>query len=248
MKYVTTILLILSSCVVMAQEDSFSSQKDSVIEYNVFKEHVPYWRLEKAWKFSPFDLFSVVPTVSVDHEVKMTPELSFQFGVGVIPSFMQFSVGNDWGRFKSMNGYRVRFESRFWGFKNPHLYMASELSMRHLIIANEVTYGMEPDDFGNFAYFVTQDELFNRFTTQFNLKIGMQRLAGDKVLVDFYGGISFRRNNVDRISDPPELGTSQNLFWGNMLNWQLSDGFRSGFVTPVIGLKIGWLKPARADI
>src|SRR5690606_35599642 len=97
------------------------------------------------------------PTFGVDHEVKMNSRTSFQFGAAFIPSFMQFTVGDQQDQFNWMNGYRLRYEARFFGFKRPAFYLSTEISMRHLIISDETAFGMEQDQFGNYAYFINQN-------------------------------------------------------------------------------------------
>ncbi|MBD3637789.1 MAG: hypothetical protein HUJ25_10580 [Crocinitomicaceae bacterium] len=246
MKRFLYIIILSSSCVTYAQEDYSSSNPEDSLEYNAFKEHVPYWRMEKNWKFTPFDIFSIVPTFGIDHEVKMNPLTSFQFGAAVIPSFFQFLVGDMEEQFNWMNGYRVRFESRFWGFRKPWVYVSTELSMRHLIINDNSIFGMEGDGMGNFAYFVEQNMLYHRFSTHFNIKVGWQFLKGERLLIDFYTGLSLRRNNVISNTERPEGG--QLMPWWNLMNWELRDGHKYGYATPIIGFRIGWHIPAQADI
>jgi hypothetical protein len=148
----------MSSCASFAQED-FSSSEDS-LEYNVFKETVPFWRMEKNLKFSPFDIFSAVPAIGVDLEMKMKPGLNFQYGAAFVPSFMQFLVGGDEQQFNWMNGYKLRFESRYFIFQKKNLYVAAELAARHLIISDDTRVGMEGDGEGNFAFFIKQNQRF----------------------------------------------------------------------------------------
>jgi hypothetical protein len=241
-----TLILLFSSCACFAQEDFSSLEVKDSTDYNAFKEHVPYWRMEKKWKFSPFDVFSIIPSFGVDHEVKMHSGLSFQFGAAVIPSFLQFAVGNEAEQFDWMNGYRLRFESRFWGFKKPRLYIATEISMRHLIISDETNFGMEGDGNGNFAYFIKQSMIYNRFSTHFNLKMGWQFLFAEKLVVDTYIGLSFRRNNVISNSTPPEGGEAQ-VTW-NRFEWELRNKQKFGYAVPIAGLKIGWHYAAKAAL
>lgn len=265
MKIVAGIIL-LSSCATYAQEDFFSldsygtqvekpitapienqDQEDST-SYNAFKEHVPYWRMEKNFKLTPFDAFSAVPTLGIDLETKMSSLVSFQYGVGIIPSFLQVQVGTDQGQYNWMNGYRVRFESRFLGFKNPDFYTSSEISFRHLIINSETSIGMEGDGSGNFAYFILQDMLYHRFSTHLNLKVGWQKVLSSRMVVDFYLGFSLRRNNVASNTSIPEGGVVQGQGWWNLLQWRLEDGHDYGYAIPIAGFRIGWNIPAKADL
>lgn len=241
------IIFLLSSCVSFSQEDSSFVYIDSTVEYNRFKEHVPYWRLEKYWKFSPFDVFSIVPTFGVDHELKMNKNFSFQFGAAVIPTFTQFLTGNGGDQFNWMNGYRLRFESRWYGFNKPWLYVATELSMRHLIINEETAFGMEGDGNGNFAWFINQEMIYHRFSTHVNGKIGWQFILGNNLAIDTYVGLSLRRNNVISNSTPPEGGVPQENWW-NLFEWRLVDGHKFGYAIPILGFKIGWQIPAKKAI
>ncbi|MEX1002389.1 MAG: hypothetical protein WDZ35_09775 [Crocinitomicaceae bacterium] len=238
--------MIISSCVCMAQEDISLSEKDT-FEYNVFQERIYFWQLEKNIKFTPFDVFNAVPTFGVDLETVMKPGLSFQYGLAYIPTFMQFIVGDDQDQFNWMRGYHVRFESRFSGFKRPGFYFSTEISMRHLIISDDVAFGVEPDGFGNFAYFIEQEMHFHRFTSKLNLKFGYQTVVGEKLVIDFYGGFSYRRNNVKGINEPIETGVQQNNFL-NRYEWRLRDGHRFGYVLPILGVRIGIHQPAMANI
>lgn len=202
--------------------------------------------MEKNWKLTPFDIFSAIPTFGVDHEVKMTPFHSFQFGAAFIPSFLQFLVGDQEERFNWMNGYRLRFESRFWGFKKPHVYVSTELSFRHLVINEKTAFGMEGDGMGNFAYFINQDMLYHRFSTHINLKIGWQFVLGKSMVMDIYTGLSLRRNNVFSNSEGVPGGVAQN--WWNILDWELRDGHSFGYATPIVNFRMGWHIPAKGDL
>lgn len=229
---------------IFAQEDVALSESDS-LEYNAFQERVYFWQMEKNWKFSPFDVFNIVPSLGVDLETVMKPGLSFQYGLAYVPSFLQFAVGNNQDQFNWMHGYHLRFESRFSGFPREAFYVSTEISMRHLFIEKDQTYGMEPDEFGNFAYFIVHPTLFHRFSTHVNLKFGFQKVY-DKLVVDFYSGLSFRRNNVVTNTPPPGEGV-ENGFW-NQFDWRLSDGHRFGYMTPIVGVRIGIHQPARPNL
>ena len=239
------LILFLSPCVLVAQGDILSP-KDST-SYNVFKETVPFWRMEKNLKFSPLDVFSAVSTLGVDLETVMKPGLSFQYGAAFIPSFLQLSVGNSAQQFNWMNGYRLRFESRFSGFKKESFYVSTEFSFRHLVIGDVMAVGMEGDGNGNFAYFINEKVTVNRFSSHFNVKFGFQMLSIANVIVDMYGGMSFRFNNV-RASQAtvPEGGVLQPNW--NRFEWNVSDGHNFGYAMPIIGMRVGIHWPAKPDI
>lgn len=239
------VILILSSCAAFAQEDNLF--KDDSLSYNVFKETVPFWRMERNLKFSPFDIFSAVSTIGADLEMVLKPGLSFQYGAAIIPSFLQFTVGDQQQQFNWMNGYRLRFESRFSGFKRKRLYTSTELSFRHLIINDQASIGMEGDGNGNFAYFIVNETTFNRFSTQFNIRLGFQYVFKNRFVLDFFGGFSFRYNFVFASeSTIPEDGEVQ--FNWNRLEWNLTDGNAFGYAVPITGIRLGLNWPAKADI
>jgi len=235
----------MSSCASFAQED-FSSSEDS-LEYNVFKETVPLWRMEKNLKFSPFDVFSAVSAIGADFETKMKPGLHFQYGAAFVPSFMQFLVGGSEEQFNWMNGYKVRFESRYFVFNREELYMSGEVAFRHLFISDDIRVGMEGDDQGNnFAYFINEEALIHRFNTHFNVKLGFQKVLGESMVIDLFAGLSFRRTNVLTNTEFPEGGIPQ-VTW-NRFEWDLSDGYKFGYATPIVGLRLGYHWPAKSDI
>lgn len=234
----------MSSCVSFAQED-FSSPKDS-LSYNTFKETVPFWRMEKIWKFSPFDVFSAVSSLGMDLETVVKPGLSFQYGAAFIPSFLQFSVGNQQNQFNWMNGYKVRFESRFTAFRKEGLYLSGELAFRHLIISDLSPIGMEGDGFGNFAFFINHEMVYHRFSSHLNFKIGLQRILTNRMCIDLFAGMSFRVNNVYTNSEKP-IGGSQQFNW-NRYQWNLTNHHFFGYAMPIVGLRIGIHSPAKADI
>lgn len=238
------IIFLLSSCASFAQED-FSFTKDS-LDYNVFKETVPLWRMEKNLKFSPFDVFSAVPAIGADLETKMKDGLHFQYGAAFIPSFMQFLVGPQQEQFNWMNGYRLRFESRFYKFQKENLYVSTELSARHLIISDDIRIGMEGDGEGNFAYFINERSIIHRFSTHFNFKVGAQRVLADNLVLDLYAGLSFRRNNVLNNAEYPEEGEPQ-ISW-NRFDWNLQDGHKFGYAMPIVGVRLGFHWSAKGKI
>lgn len=237
------LILLSSSCVALAQEDDSFKALDTV-NYNAFQEHVPFWRMERNLKFSPFDVFSAVPTLGADLEVFMKKGLSFQFGAAYVPSFMQFAVGDDENQFNWMHGYRLRFENRYFGLRRKDVYLSSEVSLRHLIIADEIRYGMEGDDWGNFAYFINHNTIFHRFSSQFNFKVGLQKQIGDKAIIDMYAGFSLRRNNVlANVKQAPEGGVAFNNW--NRFEWTLENKHKFGYAMPIVGLRIGWHWPCK---
>lgn len=238
------VILLVSSCAVYAQEDS--SLKEDSLSYNAFHETVPFWRMEKNLKFSPFDVLSAVSTVGVDLETKMSPTISFQYGAAFIPTFMQFIVGSDPFQFDYMNGYRLRFESRYYGFKKESRYTAAEFSFRHLIIGDETPIGMEGDEFGNFAYFINEQVTFNRFSTHINTKYGFQKIVSNKLAIDCFIGISFRYNFVFAKQDFPEGGVPQTNW--NIFEWTLEDGHAFGYAMPIAGFKMGIHWPAKPEL
>jgi hypothetical protein len=252
-KRLLTICLI-SSCATYAQEDISSNtiseegQDTVAFTYNAFKEKVYFWQMEKNWKLSPFDIFSAVPTFGIDLETTMKPGISFQYGAAIIPSFLQFTTGSSFfDSYNWMNGYRLRFESRWSGFKKPNIYVSTELAFRHLLINNETSFGMEGDGFGNFAYFINQDMLYHRFSTHLNVKYGLQKVFDNNLVLDMFAGISVRQNNVIEGSKRPD-GGAQAQEWWDVFNWRLEDGHRFGYVTPIMGLRIGWHKEAKANL
>ncbi|MCB9224485.1 MAG: hypothetical protein R2780_14855 [Crocinitomicaceae bacterium] len=245
-----TIIFLLSSCAAFAQEDnSFSggnTEDTSEFKYNAFKERVYFWQMEKNWKFSPLEVFNAVPSLGIDLETVMKPGLSFQYGAAFIPSFLQFAVGSQDDQFNWMNGYKVRFESRWSGFRRPNMYVSGEISLRHLVINDETSFGMEGDGWGNYAYFINQDMLYHRFSTQFNFKWGMQKYFDNSFVVDMFVGMSLRRNNVISGSDAPLGGEPQ--IWWNRFEWRLEDGYSFGYMMPIVGLKFGWHQNARRNL
>lgn len=237
------LILLSSSCVALAQEDD-SFQALEKVNYNAFQEHVPFWRMERNLKLSPFDIVSAIPTLGADLEVFMKRELSFQFGAAYVPSFMQFMVGSNENQFDWMHGYRLRFENRYFGLRRENVYVSAEVSLRHLIISDEVRYGMEGDEWGNFAYFLNESTTFHRFSTQFNFKIGVQKKLGKKGIIDLYTGLSLRRNNVlSNVGQAPEGGVLLNDW--NLFEWTLQNKHKFGYALPILGFRMGWHWPCK---
>src|SRR5688572_24495901 len=136
MKTITGILLVVFSCAQLCAQEN-TQITDSI---------QPPWTFaaaQKNLKLSPFDVFSAIPTVGADLEVSFIQDMRLQAGAGVILPGIQL-MGNNGGSFDKMGGYRLRAESRFFIFKKPTRYFATELSFRHLIIRDEVGIGMEP--------------------------------------------------------------------------------------------------------
>lgn len=248
----TILLLLLFSGTAFAQEDTTQTATSNSIEeteekfeYNVFKERIYWWQMEKNWKISPFEIMSAIPTFGVDLETRMTPKLSFQYGAAFVPSYFQFFVREGENGFNSMNGYKLRFESRAHLFKKPNRYFATELSFRHLIINDDVAFGQEGDGNGNFAFFTTENVTAHRLTTQLNLKLGINKVYENGFVVDFYGGFSLRRNNVVGRSLPT---AEQTVDAWNPFNWTLTRGHNFTYITPIIGLKFGFNRPAKKNL
>lgn len=241
MKTITSFILMLSCALVSAQDNTTAA--DSITTPWTFAT------AQKNLKFTPLEVLSIIPTFGADLEVSMDNKISLQGGVAaVIPTF-QHLAGSDNGLFNKMGGYRLRAESRFFVFKKTGHYFATEISFRHLIIRDQIGIGMEPstqiDQWGNvqqtFAYFINTDMTFHRFTKSFNLKYGIQRTFPNGFVLDFYTGLSIRNNNTRTWSDIPEGGTIQMTNAG--LGWRLGDRVSNGYITPMIGLKLGFVLP-----
>jgi hypothetical protein len=242
----TTILIFsLFAATAFGQEqvEEFNSEIDSVT-YNVFTEKVQFWQMEKMFKFSPFDVISAIPTFGLDLETTMKSGTSFQYGAAFIPSAFQPIVREGENGFRWMNGYRLRFESRFYTFKKPSRYISTEASFRHLIISDDASIGMEGDGNGNFAYFTKENKLYNRFSMQINTKLGFEKIYG-KFVLDFYGGLSLRYNKT--ATRDVENGGELQSDW-NPLGWDLSGGRGFTYATPIIGLKLGFRVPPKKNL
>ncbi len=233
------IMILLFSCAFSnAQGDNDST---------VTKDSWSFKTAEKRLKFSPLEVFSIIPTFGADLEVKMTDEIRLQTGAAyIIPGF-QYIAGSSDGVFDKMGGYKLRAESRFHVFRKPNRYFSTELSFRHLIIRDEVGIGMEPstqaDEWGweetNYAYFINTDMLFHRFNTRIEFKYGFEKTWENGFCFDMYTGISIRRTNVQSNSKIPEGGTNPGAW--NEMQWTLEDNFTRGYATPIIGFKMGFI-------
>jgi len=248
--YKTTILILgLIASTAFGQEVNEEAANEAVIgteldsvTYNVFKEDVPLWQMEKHFKFSPFDVLSAIPTFGVDLETTMKRGMSFQYGAAFIPSVFQPTVREGQDGFNWMNGYKLRFESRFYTFKKPNRYIGTEFSFRHLIISDDASIGMEGDGFGNFAYFTSEKKIFNRFSFQANTKFGIQK-SWNRFVCDFYGGLSLRYNKT--ATSKVETGELQDF---SPLGWDLTGGRGFFYATPIIGLKLGFRVPPKKNL
>lgn len=241
-------IMLLFSGTAFAQEDTTQQVQEEKFEYNVFNERIHWWQLEKNWKLSPLEIISAVPTFGLDLETKMTPQLSFQYGAAFIPSSFQFLTSNalEEDGFNSMNGYKLRFEARAYVLKKPNRYFSAELSFRHLIINDDFRIGMEGDNNWNFAYFINENRTVNRMSTQLNFKYGINKVCESGFVIDFYTGISLRRNAIIGMQ-PFEADGVLMPNW-NPFSWELSPGHKFSYVTPVVGFKLGFNRPAKSNI
>jgi hypothetical protein len=237
MRYLLSTLLVFCFCAVNAQES------DSLI-----KEEVIPWTLkgaQKYWKFSPLDVFSAVPTFGTDVEVEMSDNFSLQVGVGVIPTFFQFMANEDIGGYNRMGGYKLRSEGRFYMPVRTNRYLAVGLTVRHIVIQDEILIGMEPSpgQWGQteFAYFQETPMVFHRLNTNLDLKFGFQNVRPGGLLLDFYAGLSIRSVRVRSNSDIPAGGD----FPMNRGVWTLSDNHNLTYPTPIVGVKIGFAQKSR---
>lgn len=232
MRYLLSTVLVFCFCAVNAQiTDSTSIQENDP------------WSLktaEKYWKFSPFDIFSVVPTFGTDVEVRVNKTFSFQAGIGVIPTFFQFLQNEELGGYDRMGGYKLRAEGRVYMPYKTNRYLALGLSFRHVIIKDEVAIGMEPftTEWGGraFAYFQNTPMLFNRFNTNLDLKFGFQKIKAGGLVLDFYTGLSLRAVQVRSNSEVPDGGDippQQGV-------WTLTQNHNLTYPTPIVGFKIGF--------
>lgn len=246
MKNLVLIVMLFSCAISVAQEDSSKNTDDaksSELEDVKNGEEQPwtYKSAQKIYKTNPLDLLSAVPTIAADMELKLKdPTISLQWGAGIIPTFIQPSVGNRTdSQFDAMNGYMVRFEPRFFIMTGKHHYFSTEVYFRHLYIKDEVAIGMEGDDNGNFAYFMNQNMKFHRFSTRLTLKYGFQHVFKNRFAVEAYTGLSLRANFVQSRQDKlPEGGVQ--MPGQNMLGWTLLDNHRAVYPIPVFGIKLGF--------
>lgn len=222
----------------------FSQMAESELDSALSAEPWTWSNATKFVKFTPLDVFSVVPTLGLDYEVKMKNETSLQAGIGYIPSFLQIMSGEGFNDYTWMRGYRLRLEGRLFMPVRTNQYLAFGASFRHLIIKDDVALGMEAftDNQGqtDFAYFVNTPMVFNRFSTNFDLKYGFQREFSNVFIVDFFMGLSLRNINVQsntKIPDgaqvPPDRGA-----------WTLVDNHKLTYPIPIMGFKIGFVAPS----
>jgi len=238
MKILFSILFLGFSCL------SFSQTTENGTDLLPTAEPWTWSNATKFVKFTPLDVFSFVPTLGFDYEVKMKNETSLQAGIGYIPSFLQIVAGEAFNDYTWMRGYRLRLEGRLFMPVRTNQYLAFGASFRHLIIKDEVALGMEAftDNQGqtDFAYFVNTPMVFNRFNTNFDLKYGFQREFGDVFIVDFYMGLSLRNINVQsttKIPDGAEVPPSRGM-------WTLVDNHKLTYPIPIFGFKIGFAAPS----
>lgn len=204
------------------------------------------WTLQNATKyikFSPLDVFSIVPTFGADLEVKLKNEAGLQVGIAGIPAQMQILAAEGLNDYDRMGGYRIRCEARAYMPTKTNRYLSVGLSFRHLIIKDVVAIGMEGEttEWGetNFAYFQNVPMTFNRFNTHFDFKYGFQRVYNDFMLFEMYIGLSLRHVNVQTRSTIPEGGD----FPDARGMWTLTDNHNLTYPTPIFGFKFGFVSP-----
>ncbi|NOQ70567.1 MAG: hypothetical protein GQ574_01110 [Crocinitomix sp.] len=232
MRYLLSTFLVFCFCAVNAQlTDSTTSTPEEP------------WSLktaQKYWKFSPLDIFSAVPTFGTDVEVKVNEIFAVQVGVGLVPTFFQFMANDEIGGYDRMGGYKLRAEGRFYMPIKTNRYLAVGMSVRHIIIRDEVAIGMEPfqTQWGgtDFAYFQETPMLFNRLNTNLDLKFGFQKIKKGGLVLDFYAGLSIRAVQVRSNSEIPAGGN----FTDRGGVWNLSNNHNLTYPTPIVGFKIGF--------
>lgn len=198
---------------------------------------------QKIIKISPLDMFSFIPTLGLDVETKLKNRSALQIGAAVIPSFMQVLGGEGFNDYDRMGGYKLRAEGRFYTPNFPKFYYAAGISFRHLIIRDEVAIGMEGVSNGqfeepDFAYFVKNPMVFNRFNSNIDMKWGLQLETDANLAFDFYCGLSLRTVFVNTNSAIPEGGQIAEMRGV----WTLNDNHRMFYPIPVFGVKIGIIK------
>lgn len=232
------IILMFSSCALLSAQELTPSKDSTLAEWS-FKT------AEKKIKFSPLDVISVIPTLGADIEVTKRKDLGLQAGVGIILPGIQFFDNLSNNSFNRMNGYKLRFESRFYSFRKPTQYFGVELCFRHLIIDQTVGIGMEPstqiNQFGeqqqSYAYFIDTDMIFHRFNTYLNAKFGFQKITKGGALIDLYAGLSLRKIITRTWSEIPEGGAIPAN--NSTIFMNLGDKISRSYITPIVGLKIG---------
>lgn len=195
----------------------------------------------KFYKFSPLDIFSVIPSFGLDVETKLkSGDKSLQLGLAYIPDAFQIISSEVFNGYDWMGGYKVRGEGRIYMPNKTNNYLSFGASVRHLVIKDEVAIGMEgvEGQFGEtiFAYFINTPMTFNRFTIDFSVKYGYQVVQTSGFVLDFYAGLNLRSLRVysnSKIPEGGELPIQRGM-------WQLEDGKKLSYPLPVIGLKIGF--------
>lgn len=238
MKNLITLLCVFSA--------SFMWSQTAVIESDSAQIDEPWtWtNSTKYVKFTPLDVFSVVPTFGLDYEVIMQRGSGLQVGIAAIPAAMQFLAAEGLNEYDRMSGYRFRLEGRAYMPVKTNRYFAAGVSFRHLIIKDVVAVGMEgvPGEFGQmeFAYFQKVPMRFNRFNTHFDLKYGFQRVIQNKIVIDCYMGFSLRTISVKTRSELPNGGS----FTDQRGMWTLTDNHSLTYPAPILGFKFGFLAPS----
>lgn len=250
MKQLLLIALLSSCALTMAQEDGYSSvareNADKKSSADKIEEPTDEWSFKsapKVIKINPLEIVNVVPTLAADFEMGMRGQfISLQAGLGVVPGYLQPIVGTQDRQFDRMGGYVLRFEPRFHIFPGKHHYLSTEFYFRQLQIKDQMAVGMEPDnnEFQSYAYYMYSDMVFQRFSTRMTFKYGFEHVFKNHFALEFYTGLSFRKNSVtskSRIPDGGELDATRN--W-NMLEWNLENGYSKMYAIPVVGLKLGF--------
>lgn len=241
MKNIGILLIVLFNSVLFAQngpEDSTSVEVDP----NAPIKNWTFKSAPKVIKFSPLDIFSVIPTFGIDVETRLpTGKNSLQVGLGLIPNAFQLISGENLSGYDWMGGYKVRTEGRLYMPEKQTRYIGVGLSMRHLVIKDEFAVGMEPfeGNFGqtNFAYFVNTPMTFNRFTIDLSVKYGAQYTTRSNLVVDVYFGLQLRSLRVHSNSAIPSGGEIPQQQRGM---WELRDNKKLSYPLPIVGIKLGF--------
>ena len=238
MKNLVTLLFVVSSCLVFSQ--TADNETDSLRS----AEPWTWANATKYVKFSPLEVFSVVPTFGIDYEVKMKNGSGLQAGIAGIPPTLQILAGEAFNGYDKMGGYKLRFEGRAYMPVKTNRYISGGISFRHLIIRDIVAVGMEEviGEFGEptFAYFMNVPMVFNRFNTHFEFKYGFQKVIDNSVLIEMYMGLSLRSVRVQTNSELPN-GSG---FPDQRGMWTLTDGHKLTYPVPIFGFKFGFLAPS----
>jgi hypothetical protein len=193
---------------------------------------------DKFLKFSPLDVISYSPNLGADLEVSMKKNYALQAGLSIYPDFLQFMSSSS--SYNTMFGYRSRIEGRVYRSSQRTKYFAISLSMKHMLIKDEFSFGMERTQNMNgmteYAYFQTKDMWMHRFSTFMDFKMGFQKQNKKSgLLFDWYFGLSIRNNSVKTWSSKIEGG---DMMQQNGM-WNLQDGHEFTYPTPIFGFKIG---------